>query len=69
MLPVSALSTQLSCAKKNLVEENSFNELKIEKVKFFTQSPTKIFRSNVFNDGDWLASFLFFRPFLTFDSY
>ena len=64
MLPVSALSTQLSCAKKKVVEENSFNELKTEKVKFFTQIPTKIFCSNVFHDADFSASFLFFWTIL-----
>ena len=53
MLPVSALNiyycTQLSCAKK-AVAQFSFHELKIEKVKFIIQSPTKIFCINIFND-------------------
>ena len=58
--------TQLSCAKK-VVEKFSFNELKIEKVKFFTQSPTKLFGFNVFNVRGSLASCLTFRLFLMLD--
>ena len=52
---------------KKVVEKFSFNELKIEKVKFFTQGPTKIFCINVFNVGGCLASCLTFRPFLMLD--
>ena len=47
--------TQLSCAK-TFVEKFSFSELKIENVKFVTQSPTKIFCIGVFNVGGCLAS-------------
>ena len=47
MLPVSALNTigtQLGChVPKKVVEKFSFSELKIEKVKFFTQSPVPTF--------------------------
>ena len=67
---VSALNTivttQLSCVKK-VVEKFSFSELKIEKVIFFTQSPTNIFCINVFNVGVCLASSLNFRQFLMLD--
>ena len=56
--------TQSSCAKK-VVGKFSFNELKIEKVKFFTQSPTKIVCINIFNVGGCLKICLTFRPFLT----
>ena len=45
-----------------MVEKFSFSELKIEKVKFFTQSSTKIFCNSVFNFGGCLASCLAFRP-------
>ena len=58
--------TQLSCAKK-VAEKFTFNELKIERVKFFTQSPAKIFGIIVFNVGGCLASCVTFRPFLTLD--
>ena len=44
-----------------------FSELNIEKVKFFTQSPTKIFCISLFNVGGCLASWLTFRPFITLD--
>ena len=48
MLPVSALAkyycTQLSChIPKEVVEKFNFSELKIEKEKFFTQSPVPKF--------------------------
>ena len=46
---------------------DSFSELKIERVKVFTQSPTKTFCINVFNVGGCLASCLTFRSFLTLD--
>ena len=49
--------------QKEVVENFSFNELKTEKVKFFIQSPTKIFCIKVFNIGGCLASCLTFRPF------
>ena len=52
---------------KKVVEKSSFSELQIEKVKFFTQSPTKIFCTSVFNVGGCLASSLTFRPFLMLD--
>ena len=52
---------------KTVVETICFSELKIEKVKLFTQSSTKIFRISVFNVGSCLASCLTFRPFLTLD--
>ena len=46
---------------KTVVKKISFRELKIKKVKFLTQSPTKIFCISVFNIGGCLT----FRPFLT----
>ena len=49
------------------VEKFSFSELKIEKVKLFTQSPTKIFYISIFNFGGCVASCLTFRPFLMLD--
>ena len=52
---------------KNVAETFSANELKIEKVKFFTQNWSKIFCINVFNVGGCLASCLAFRPFLLLD--
>ena len=67
MLPVSALILLLTIKLylKKVVEKFSFNELKVEKVKYFTQVPTKIFCINVFNVGGGLASCLTFRLFLT----
>ena len=56
----------ISCAKESCVEIN-FNELKIEKVKFFAHSPPKMFCTNVFNVGGYLAKCLTFRPFLLLD--
>ena len=50
---------------KTVVEKFGFSKLEIEKVKFFTQSLTKIFCGSVFNVGGCLASCLTFRPFLT----
>ena len=50
---------------KEVVEKFSYSELKIEKVKFFTQSSTKVFWSSVFNVGGCLASCLTFKQFLT----
>ena len=48
-----------------IVEEKfSFSELKMEKVKLFTQSLTKFYCISVFNVGGCLASCLTFRPFL-----
>ena len=66
MLPVSALVHDY-VVRKNVVEKFNFNELKIEKVKLFTQSPTKIFCINVFNVGGCLASCVTFtvRPLVT----
>ena len=58
--------TLLSCAK-TVGEKFSFSELKIEKVKLFTQSPTKLFYISVFSVRGSLASCLTFRPFLTLD--
>ena len=43
------------------------SEYKIENVKIFTQSLTKIFCIRVFNVGGCLASCLTFKPFLTLD--
>ena len=60
------LHTSKFCQKTD-VEKFSFSGLKIEKAKFFTESPTKIFRISVFNVGGCLASCLIFRPFLTLD--
>ena len=54
---------------KKVVEKFRFSKLKIEKVRFFTQSPIrKVFALiNVFNVGGCLASCLTFRPFLKLD--
>ena len=52
---------------KTVVEEFSFSELKIEKVKPFTQSPNKAFCISIFNVGGCLASCLTLRRFLTLD--
>ena len=60
------MAVPLSCAKK-VVEKFSLSELKIKKIKFFTQSLTQIFYINVFNVGGCSASCLTFRPFLTLD--
>ena len=49
------------------MEKFSFSELKIEKVKRFTQS-NQNFCINVFNVGGCLASCLTCRPFLTLDT-
>ena len=69
MLPVSALNTIVHSyvAPKRVVEKFSFNELKIETVRFFTQSPTNIFYISVFNVVGCLGTCLTFRPFLTLD--
>ena len=48
-------------------EIDGFNELKIEKVKLFTQSPTKNFCISIFNIGGCLAYCLSFRKILTLD--
>ena len=66
LLPVSALNTveYNYIAAKTVVEKFSFSKLKIEKVKFFTQSPIKIFCISIFNVEGGLASF---RPFLMLD--
>ena len=53
MLPASAVAiyycTQLSChIPKEVVEKFSFSEFKIEKVKFFTQSPIPKFSALTF---------------------
>ena len=56
--------TQLSLPK-TAVEKFSFSELKIEKVKFFTQSPTKIFCIDVYNVRGCLVGNLTFITFLT----
>ena len=67
MFPVSALNTIVhnQVVPKKVVEKFSFSELKIEKVKFFTLSPTKTFCTSVFNVRGCLPSYLTFRPFLT----
>ena len=54
--------TKLSAAK-TVWEKFSFSKLKIEKVAFFTHSPTKIFCIRVFNIEGYFASCLTFRPF------
>ena len=58
MLPVSALNTIVhNCIEqKTIVDKFSFSELKVEKVKFFTQRPTKIFCISFFNVGGCLES-------------
>ena len=69
MLPVSALNAIVynQVGPKKVTEKFSFNELKIEKVKVFTRSPTKIFCINAFNVGASLESCLTLRSFLTLD--
>ena len=52
---------------KTVVEKLSFSELKIEKVKFFAQSPTNIFCITVFNVGGYIVTYLTFKPFLMSD--
>ena len=52
---------------KTVVEKLSFSELKIEKVKLFTQSLTKLYCISVFNVGVWLVTCLTFGPFLMLD--
>ena len=52
---------------KTVVKKFSFSELKIEKVKLFTQCSAKKFCISVFNVGGCLASCLTFKPFLTLD--
>ena len=64
---VTSISPKYYCTRRIVLRKFSFNELKIEKVNFFTQSPTKIFCTRVFNVGGCLASCLTFRPFLTLD--
>ena len=51
------------------MEKFSISELKIEKVKFFTQSRNKIFQISVFNIGGCSKSVscLSFKAFLTLD--
>ena len=68
-LPVSALNTIVhnSVGLKVVVEKFNFSELKIEKVKFFTQSLTRIFCTSDFKVRSCLASSLTFRSFLTLD--
>ena len=66
---MSALNTIVHNSKnslKNSFGEISLNKLKIEKVKLFTQNPTKIFCTSVLS-WSCLASCLTFRPFLTLD--
>ena len=52
---------------KTVVEKLSFSELKIEKVKLFTQSLTKLYCISVFNVGFCLVTCLTFGPFLMLD--
>ena len=53
---------------KKVVEKFRFNELKIEKVKLFTQRvQPKLFALTSLNIGGCLASCLTFRPFLPLD--
>ena len=47
------------------MEKLGFSELKIEKVKFFSQNPTQILCISVFNFGGCLSNFLTFRPLTT----
>ena len=67
MLSVSALNTivatQLNCVKKMLWRNLALVNLKLIKINFFTQSPTKIFCINVFIVVGCLASCLTLRPF------
>ena len=58
--------TQSSCPKI-VVEKFSSSELKIEKVKWFTQRLTKFYCISVFNVGVCLAGCLTFGPFITLD--
>ena len=52
------------------MEKFSISELKIEKVKVFTQSRTKIFHISVFNIGGCSksVSWFSFKAFLTLDN-
>ena len=70
MLAVSALNTIVhnQVVPKKVMEKFSVSELKIETVKFFTQSPTKIFCIDVFNVRGCLARCLTCRPFLTLEN-
>ena len=61
------LNCSLKSSPSTAVDKFSFSELKIEKVEFFTQSPTKIFCISVFNVGGCLEGCLTFRAFLTLD--
>ena len=73
MLPIFPICPKYYCTQLyyyTIVPKRSFsfNKLKIEKVKFFTQSPIKIFCINIFKVRRCLASCLTFRPFLVLDS-
>ena len=67
MLSVSALNTivatQLNCVKKMLWRNLALVNLKLIKVNFFTQSPTKIFCIKFFIVVGCLVSCLTLRPF------
>ena len=66
MLPESALNT---IVRNQVVPKKLWRNLALMnlKLKFFSQSPTRIFCINVFNVGGCIASCLTFRPFLTLD--
>ena len=66
-LPVSALNTIVhnSVVLKTVAKRFCFCELKIEKVKIFTQIPTNFALASL-NVGGCFANYLTFRPFLTF---
>ena len=68
MLPVSVLNTIAHnlVVQKTVVKKLIFSELKIEKLIFFTQSPTNVFCISVFNVGGCSASCLTLRPILMF---
>ena len=55
----------IKLCKKTVAEK--FSELKIEKVKLYTQSSSKIFCISFFNVGSCLASCFPLRPFLTLE--
>ena len=70
---ITSICSKYYCAQggcaKTVGGKFSFSELRIEKVKFSTQSLTKIFYISVFNVGGCVASCLTFRPFLTLGPY
>ena len=69
LLPVAALNAMftIKLRQKQLWRNSASVNLKLKKVKLFTQSSTKICCISVFNVRGCLASCLNFRLFLTLD--